>query len=228
MPIYVYLTQKKDEPVKSYVGITTKPIESGYLGSGIAIHNAIKKYGKDAFQRIDVMIFSDDKRKEAHLWEYILIQNWQTETKYGGYNISPTGGMDAGFNKCSEETKKKMSEIKKIQCNTLEFKKRLSDANKGKSLSDKTKKRISEAFSGEKNPMYGKHRSDEVKKKISESELGEKHHFFGKHLSMEHRKKLSEAHKGIHFSEEHKKKLSEAIKKVWKRRKEKMKETDFS
>ena len=54
----------------------------------------------------------------------------------------------------SEETKKKMSEVRK-----------------GVPLSEKHKKKISEATSAEKNPMFGKKHTEESKRKMSEAQL---------------------------------------------------------
>ena len=105
--------------------------------------------------------------------------------------------------KFSDETRKKMSDVKK-------------------DISDETRKKMSDAKKGKNNPHYGKHLSEEHKKKIGEGNKG-------KHLSEETRKKIGEAnkgrlhteetknkiresHKGKKLSEEHKKKLSEASK----------------
>jgi group I intron endonuclease len=60
----------------------------------------------------------------------------------------------------SEETKKKMSEVRM-----------------GKRHTEETKKKISENhadFSGENHPMFGKHHSDKSKKKISEAKKGKR------------------------------------------------------
>lgn len=82
-----------------------------------------------------------------------------------GYNIADGGSGILGV-KFSEETKRKLSEIKK-----------------GK-------------YNGEKNPFYNKHHSEETKKILSEIKKGKESPMKGKHFSEETKKKLSEAHKG--------------------------------
>lgn len=78
----------------------------------------------------------------------------------------------------SEETKKKLSEVK------------IGDKNHffGKHHSEETRRKLSLALSGDKHPLFGKHRSEETKRKMS---LANK----GKHRSSETKKKISEARK---------------------------------
>ena len=61
-----------------------KSIESGYKGSGTYILNALKKYGPEAFKRINISLF--ETKEEAYFWEGFYIKLYKTETKYGGYN----------------------------------------------------------------------------------------------------------------------------------------------
>lgn len=71
-----------------------------------------------------------------------------------GYNLTEGGGGCRGF-KLSDETKHKISELRKC-----------------KHHSEETKKKISESLKGENNPFYGKHHSEETKQKMSESNKG--------------------------------------------------------
>jgi very-short-patch-repair endonuclease len=119
----------------------------------------------------------------------------------------------------SEETKKKMSEIKKGKRNSFygkhhseETKKKISKIHKNKHLSEEHKKRISEANKGRVSPNKGKDLSEETKQKISET-------LKGRIMSEEHKKKIGEAQKGDknhnygkHHSESHKIKLSKILK----------------
>ena len=50
--------------------------------------------------------------------------------------------------KCSEETKKKISEANKGRKLSAEHKKKISEAHKGKKLSEETKRKISEGHRG--------------------------------------------------------------------------------
>lgn len=80
--------------------------------------------------------------------------------------------------KCSEETKKKISE-----------------AHKGRKLSEEHKRKLSEAKRGENHPLFGKHHSEEARRKMSDAQMGEKNHNFGKKRSEETKRKMSEARK---------------------------------
>ena len=89
---------------KTYVGIhSTKNLNDGYLGSGIALQKAVKKYGKENFTMIPLAFF--DNRNEA-LEEESFIVDLKWVNDKNNYNLS--GGGTA--NKVtSEETKLKMS-----------------------------------------------------------------------------------------------------------------------
>lgn len=102
----------------------------------------------------------------------------------------------------SEETRRKLSEVKKGENHPLY----------GKHHSEETKRKMSESKKGGNHPMFGKHPSEETKKKLSETHKGEKHYLFGKHLSKETRRKMGEAKKGKHPSEKTKRKMSESKK----------------
>ena len=87
-----------------------------------------------------------------------------------------------GISNLSDETRKKMSEVKKGENNP----------NYGKIFSEEHRKKLSEARKGENNPNYGKIFSEEHKRKISEAIKGENHHNYGKTLSEETRRKIGE------------------------------------
>lgn len=127
----------------------------------------------------------------------------------------------------SEETKNKISELKKQRYQDDEVRKQVSVKLKeyyanpenhssmfGKHHSEEAKKKMSNAkkgkYVGEDNPFYGKHHSEETKKKLSERLSGENSPNYGKHLSDETKQKISEANKGKTISEESKRKMSEA------------------
>ena len=103
----------------------------------------------------------------------------------------------------SEETRKKMSEIKtewwKNHIISEEEHKMRSESQKGKKMPEEYKKRLSERIKGENHPLYGKHHSEETKKKLSERRK-------------EYYKTHEPANKGIPCSEEQKRKQSEKMK----------------
>ena len=65
----------------------------------------------------------------------------------------------------SDESKKKMSEVRKGKPKTEEWRKRIGEANKGKKMSEEARRKVSEANKGKK-------RSEEHKKKISKAQKG--------------------------------------------------------
>jgi hypothetical protein len=141
------------------------------------------------------------------------------------------GGDGASGYICSEETRKKISEVNKGRIFSEEHRKKISESLKGRIFSEehrkklrislkgktgfpgmlnkthteKTKEKMSEVRKGDKNHFYGKSHSEETKRKMSEANKGKTH-------TEEARKKMSEANKGRIFSEEHKRKLSESKK----------------
>lgn len=195
MAWYVYYSFNKLFPNKAYIGMTKNPISSGYKGSGRYIHSALQKYGKENFVRIDLGEFND--KDEAHFWEGFYIKLYKTEVKYGGYNISPTGGL--GTPGClihTEETKRKIgigSRNTRLS-ESSETKQKRRESLIGRIMPPNTyeqKRKISETLKGIK-------RSDETKQLMSKSRLG---------------KKMSP------LSDEHKGKLREAALKQWEKQK---------
>jgi group I intron endonuclease len=187
---------------KKYIGYhSTYDLNDGYLGSGIALLDSFKKYGKNNFQK-EVLEFI--KEGENHL-EYE--EKWIKELNTllpNGYNISPKGGLGIKGS-LSEESKKKISKSNKGKQVWL-----------GKSHSMESKKKISKStnVSGELNPFYGKKHSDESILKIKEKS--------GKNYpkSEEHKKNISKGKKGKEsiLSEEGRKKISEATQLMNKKR----------
>lgn len=119
----------------------------GYLGSGIYILRAIKKYGQDNFTRVTINKFDDEEK--AYLAEVAEIGNlWETDPKC--YNKSPGGyGQGKGFKMPVGATAKRLK------------------SREGYQHSTKTKAKMSIAQSGKNNPMYGKKHSDQAKHKLS-------------------------------------------------------------
>ncbi len=191
MTYHIYYTFKIDEPQKAYVGMTIKPIETGYKGSGTYLKNALAKYGKGSFTRTDLGGFNN--KEECHFWEGFYIKTLKTLKSQGGYNISPKGGMN-GYNSQSEESKelnriahlgKKMSEDtrKKMSQNSGVNKPGVNESRsaklkgrpspmKGRYHTEKSKEKNRKALIGRVSPMKGKYHTDEAKKKIAVASKG--------------------------------------------------------
>jgi group I intron endonuclease len=145
---------------ESYIGYATVDLKvrkrnhksSTNRGDGCYFHNAIRKYGWNNFRWIlleqGVMDFEILKELEIY---------WIKEfgTKYpNGYNLTDGGGGIYGH-KHSEETRRKLSEVKKGKKRgpvSEEAKKKMSEAlkgkipwSKGKTLSEETRRKMSEA-----------------------------------------------------------------------------------
>lgn len=100
---YIYKITNKING-KQYIGMhRTDDIDDGYMGSGVLIKQAIRKYGKKSFIK-EILEYCDDlillNEQETH---YILLYNTMTPN---GYNLT-TGGEN-GFD-ISEETREKIS-----------------------------------------------------------------------------------------------------------------------
>ena len=154
-----------------------------YLGSGIHISRAIKKYGKENFSREIVAITYS--KKELDKLEIEFIKNHNAVYSEDYYNLNFGGGSNAGLH-WSDESKKKMSDAKigktltddhkqhmrETRINFSEEKKQeISNISKGKILSEETKNKISESKKGENSYMYGKHQSEERKLKIGKANM---------------------------------------------------------
>ena len=107
---YIYRITKKDTG-KTYVGQTVeKNVEARWKGhlkstsNCVYIHNALMKYGKDAFDFVVIEKVSDNKLGELEDF-YINLFDCKVPN---GYNLRD-GGIGGGHH--HEETKKKISEI---------------------------------------------------------------------------------------------------------------------
>lgn len=109
---------------KQYVGQTT--VETSRVGHGIAIKNAYKKHGKSNFS-YEIICNGIDNKNTLNYLERFWISVFNSKSP-NGYNID-LGGSKAG--KVSEETKKKLSAIRKGDKNPF-FGKKHTEATKAK------------------------------------------------------------------------------------------------
>lgn len=189
---YIYKITNKING-KIYIGKhSTDNLNDGYMGSGVVLRQAIKKYGVENFTK-EILEFCD-KEVELNDLEKHYIDKYKSTDKSIGYNLTKGGDGTLGFTPwlkgkhLSDEIKKKLSEAKKGKHYI-----KMSEAKKGKPSPNK----------GKPSPNKGKHRSEETKRKISEANKGKPSPTKGKttwikikHHSEESKRKISESNKG--------------------------------
>lgn len=125
---------------KIYIGKQIRP-NKNYLGSGLILKEAIKKYGRKNFKK-EILETCDDKETLSEREKY-WISFYNSRNREIGYNI--TVGGDGGSTNNHWLNKKHTDESK------LLISKNHSDV------------------SGANNPMFGRQHKDETKKQISET-----------------------------------------------------------
>lgn len=106
------------------------------------------------------------KNKIAHIGKMVGEDNPM-------FGIRLMGELNGFYGKKhSNESKQKMSLIKRGKKFTEEHKMKISESNKGKKRTEETKKRISDSLKGEKHHLWGKHHSEETKLKMSKAMIG--------------------------------------------------------
>jgi group I intron endonuclease len=153
---------------KTYIGQhITDNLEDGYLGSGQALKRAIKKYGKDNFEK-EILLFARNQQA-LNILEMMAVTPEFCE-KRDNYNLREGGGSKGRL--CSE-TKKRISAAKSGTKNH----------NYGKKFSAETRAKISKS-------MKGRIVSLEARMKQSQKMRGRK-------LTEEHRAKMSRSSKRL-------------------------------
>jgi len=137
---------------KIYIGVHgTNDLHDSYMGSGISLKRAIKKYGKEHFIKEILHIFEsiDEayKLEETLVNDEFIARKDTYNMKLGGNRGPRNSGVDNPMygRKHSVETRAKNSLARIGQ------------------------------FAGEKHPLYNKGHSDESKAKMSASRKGKKH-----------------------------------------------------
>ena len=178
---------------KIYIGYDTKN-NPEYLGSGILINRAIKKYGRENFKK-DVIDFAATN-EELCLKEIFWINFYNSQDPEIGYNIASGGfgGDTFTYNVNKEEIRQKNSDGHKGK----------DPWNKGKKgiYSEETKRKMSESKIGKPSWSKGKTFSEAHCRHISETRIkkqiakGGNNPRFGSRLSNELKSKISQKLKG--------------------------------
>lgn len=197
---------------KIYIGQHIGNFDKYYLGSGIYINNAIKKYGRSNF-KVELIIEANNKFELDNLEKQYIKEYRNIFGRDKLYNISDGGYGGLGV-KWSDKSKHLLSLSTKGKKKPLGFSEKLRKANLGKKHSEETKLKISLFQKGKKRKPL----SEETKRKIGLKSLGRKHtkearlkmsnSAKGRTFSKETRLKISLAHKGKKLSQETKDKIS--------------------
>ena len=117
---------------KIYIGKhSTDDINDGYMGSGVVLRQAIKKYGIENFTK-EYLAFCDTYDK-LNFFERFYIRKYGSTDRNIGYNIASGGeGFDPGNEPWNKGKKGLQNAWNKGIPMTEEQKKKLSEAKKGK------------------------------------------------------------------------------------------------
>lgn len=184
---------------KKYIGQhKSNKFDTWYLGSGIVLKKAIKKYGRENFQTIiieKIYTNKDDLNKREVYWiEYF------NAVKSKEYYNNSCGGEEKGWKGFNGAVK---LGLKKHPCNKRKMsektKQKISKANKGKKRTEEQRKQFSKSHKGQVAWNKGKKTSTKVKEKLSKSHMGQKAWNKGKSFSNESRQKMSLSKKGTKY-----------------------------
>ena len=194
---------------KIYIGQhQTDNLDDGYMGSGLAIQKAIKKYGKENFTK-EVLFDVDDWELMDFIEELIVDEDFVK--REDTYNMAIGGSSGVGRMPKSEETKRKLSEARKGKPSPKKGKPSPLKGRKREGFhfhfSEEQKRKMSES-------RKGRVVSEEARRKISAAKKGKK-----RTITEAWKHNLSKAMTGRKFSEEHRRKLSENKKRYWAKRK---------
>ena len=150
---------------KYYIGKhETENPNDDYLGSGKAIKQAIKRYGRSVFVKDVLSIFDNPKQmndKERELITEALVSSKRTYTE----GIGGEGGAHFKNKTHTPETRKLISDKLRGFKHTSDTRKKVSESNSRRRLSEETKKKLS-AKTAER---FAEGMPDEIRKKISDA-----------------------------------------------------------
>lgn len=236
---FIYMTTNNVNG-KKYIGqkkIDKEGKWKKYLGSGVALKNAIIEYGENNFSR-EILAYAYSF-EELNMLEIEYIKNHNAVEDRMFYNLVEGGGTVTGL-KFSKESRLKLSNRFRGSGNyfygkrflgsdnhfygkkhSLDSKAKMSESHKGQDAWNKGKKGVytNETLLKMSKAKKGIPLSEKHKDNIRKSQCGENHPMYGKKHSDETKRKISEANKGkkshrkgVQLSDETKKKLSESKK----------------
>jgi hypothetical protein len=145
---------------KFYIGKhQTEKLDDNYFGSGKLLKVAIKKYGKNKFEKEILYVLSSEQEMNNKERE-IITEEFVARSDTYNAGVGGEGGPHFLGKRHTEETKNKISRLGSKH--SEETRKKLSEANRKRTLSFETRKKLSEK-------AKTRTHSEEVRKKISES-----------------------------------------------------------
>ena len=158
---YIIYQITNDVNGKIYIGKhQTENINDNYFGSGLALRNAIKKYGKEHFLKEVLFVF--DTEAEMNQKERELITE-EFVNRSDTYNLG-IGGEGGPHFKGKTHTAESIAKRTKSREGfklSEESRQKISDANRRRVISDETRQKLAEKARQRK-------QTDETKKKLSE------------------------------------------------------------
>jgi hypothetical protein len=161
---------------KQYIG-RDKNNNPNYLGSGVLIKSAIKKYGRENFKK--------EILQECFSFEELI----QCEEYWLNYYDA---GNNINFYNVHNFSRGPIQSIAKKEV-SVETRRKISDALKGKFHSEDHKRKIAESISKSKLGIKRKPFSEEHKRKLSESISKSKSGIKRKPFSEEHKRRIGES-----------------------------------
>ena len=151
---------------KTYIGAhKSRKMVDGYLGSGSALKNAVRKYGRKNFKKTIILTARDEK---SMFQAERAIVNKEYVARRDTYNLK-TGGEGCGVVRPVMNGKKNgMYGVNHSE----ESKRLMADARIGKRASEETRKKMSLSHSGAKHHLFEVGHSEEAKARMSTNRIG--------------------------------------------------------
>jgi group I intron endonuclease len=172
----------------------------GYLGSGVWIKRAVRKYGKNVFRKDTLEVCDASNICEREIY---WIKKLDARNPKVGYNIAVGGDGGQLGAKVSEKTRRKHRMQKHLRGK--------DHPNFGKPMPEATRRKEIISHLGSSNHFFGKHHTKKTKLKISRAKIGIAAGMLGKTHSKTAIRKMQKSHTGKRFSEEHKRKISKSV-----------------
>ena len=129
---------------KIYIGKhQTENISDSYLGSGVSLELAIKKYGKESFTKEILYIFDSEEEMNSKEKELVTEEFIKRKDNYNK-SLGGEGGSNFKGKRHTDETKQKLSEIAKKRIYSEETRNKISEGNRKRVISEETKLKLSE------------------------------------------------------------------------------------